>query len=106
MPPKAPAKKPAATKEAKPATVKCRKQLNIPKKGAGAQATVNVEKVVGSALQGKMDCDYPETSKIVRIFTSSTFTGKLHVNMIYKFYNIALKLLWVPNVCTDRYNVS
>ena len=28
------------------------------------------------ALRGQIDADYPLTSKIVRIFTSSTFTGK------------------------------
>ena len=86
MPPKAAPKKPPAAKDAQPeagaATAKCRKQLNIPEKGAGTQTTVNVEKVVGWALQGKMGCDYPETSKIVRIFTSSTFTGKFHVVVI------------------------
>ena len=56
---------------------KCRKELKIPKKLENEQDTsLDVDEVVGLALHGKMDCEYPENSKIVRIFTSSTFTGK------------------------------
>ena len=97
MPPK-PTKKPPADKGAQPpkkkppaqaekketsppkdeaVTPKCRKELNLPKKAEGSQKpSVDVETVVSWALKGKMDCDYPDTSKIVRIFTSSTFTGR------------------------------
>ena len=57
---------------------KCRKELKIPKKLENEQDTsLDVDEVVGWALHGKMDCEYPENSKIVRIFTSSTFTGKI-----------------------------
>ena len=42
-----------------------------------AQTEVNLsyEKKVEKALVGDMDFEYPEKAKIVRIFTSSTFTG-------------------------------
>ena len=42
-----------------------------------AQNEVNLsyEKKVEKALVGDMDFEYPEKAKIVRIFTSSTFTG-------------------------------
>ena len=56
---------------------KCRKELKIPKKPEDYQDdAMDVDEVVGWALHGKVDCDYPDTSKIVRIFTSSTFTGR------------------------------
>ena len=65
--------KPGETEEPK-----CRKDLKIPKKvEVDKDASIDVEEVVKWALHGKMDCDYPDTSKIVRIFTSSTFTGKM-----------------------------
>ena len=64
----------------------CRKQLNIPKKSGGPQKTINVEEVVGWALHGKVGCDYPDTAKIVRIFTSSTFTGKRPIGMMLKVH--------------------
>ncbi len=35
----------------------------------------SAQEVVNAALHGLMDVEYPLTSKIVRIFTSSTFTG-------------------------------
>ena len=38
---------------------------------------LSYEEKVKKALTGDMDFHYPEKAKIVRIFTSSTFTGKL-----------------------------
>ena len=56
---------------------KCRKEMKIPKsQGIEQDTLLDVEEVVGWALHGRLDCDYPENAKIVRIFTSSTFTGK------------------------------
>ena len=62
---------------------KCRKELKIPKKPENDEdVSIDVEEVVKWALHGKMDCDYPDTSKIVRIFTSSTFTGTQFLSTI------------------------
>ena len=113
MPPKTvkkpPAEKGAATSTKKPAAEnekkrkaskgevvnpKCRKGLNIPKKLTGAPKTsVDVNLVMQWALMGKTDCDYPETSKIVRIFTSSTFTGSL-ASLLFSA-KLSLCIVWV-----------
>ena len=70
-------KKGKASSEEAVDSPKCRKELKIPKKLENEQGTsLDVDEVVGWALHGKLDCEYPENSKIVRIFTSSTFTGK------------------------------
>ena len=56
--------------------LKCRAELNIPKMAnVGQRDEESINDIMSKALHGKLDCDYPETSKIVRIFTSSTFTG-------------------------------
>ena len=62
--------------EAVPMPLKCRAELNIPKMtNVGQRDEEFINDIMSKALHGKLDCDYPETSKIVRIFTSSTFTG-------------------------------
>ena len=42
---------------------------------ARTEVNLSYEKKVEKALVGDMDFEYPEQAKIVRIFTSSTFTG-------------------------------
>ena len=36
------------------------------------------DEIVQASLIGRVDFEYPLTSRIVRIFTSSTFTGTFH----------------------------
>lgn len=40
------------------------------------------------ALRGNMKIEYPEKTQIVRIFTSSTFTGLLNVVIFYVTLNL------------------
>ena len=41
-----------------------------------SKVLANNSEKLQKALMGDLDCDFPENVKVVRIFTSSTFTGK------------------------------
>lgn len=41
-----------------------------------SKVLANYSEKLQKALIGDLDCDFPENVKLVRIFTSSTFTGK------------------------------
>ena len=49
----------------------------LEKKGVGGEGGANENEVTRKALTGDIDMECPSPAKIVRIFTSSTFTGKL-----------------------------
>ena len=89
-------KKDGSPQEEVPGRPKCRKELKIPKSLGDEQGTLlDVEEVVGWALHGRLDCDYPENSKIVRIFTSSTFTGKARQwNWVDSVADVLKKRMW------------
>ncbi len=40
-----------------------------------AEAGEDITEIIEALLKGRLDQEYPLTQKIVRIFTSSTFTG-------------------------------
>ena len=83
------------------------------KSGKDERTTSGVAELVTWALHGKMDCVLTETSNIVRIFTSSTFTGgagfKIPINddaMAWRYFPRLMKLSkskMVTNHCRCTY---
>jgi hypothetical protein len=68
------------------ASTQLSKQNKLPPPMTLVEGQLTLAAKVKRLFQGDMDLEYPTSAKIVRIFTSSTFTGKKNCNERALFY--------------------